>query len=413
MAPDDLTLAAGTRLLHIGPHKTGTSAIQGACHLARERLAAHGVVYAGADRQPMRATLAVTGRPAMLGESRPDMAYWDKLVRDVREAGDQRVVVSSEFFADANDEAARRVVTDLGGPRVHVVVTLRPLAKVMPSQWQQYLQNGLRTPYLEWLDGMLRQPPYDRPTPTFWQRHRHDKLIARWVAAAGAQNVTVIVVDGSDRLALLRTFESLVGLPDGFLVREDDVVNRSLTLAEAEVVRQLNEEFKRREWPGASYAKFMRYGAVRQMKARGPLPGEPQIATPAWALDRVAEISAEMTGNIAALGVRVVGDLSALSSSPDVSALGRSPDLSSPGRSPVQSAEAGAEAGTAGPVIPVEAAAQAVLGAILAGGIADQASAVDGRAVADRPVREVDARRLAGVLVRRGRQRMRRALRPG
>jgi hypothetical protein len=63
--------------------------------------------------------------------------------------------------------------------------------------------------------------------------------------------------------------------------------------------------------------------------------------------------------------------------------------------------------------VPVEAAAQAVLGAILAGGMADQAAAVDRRAVADRPVREVDARRLAGVLVRRGRQRMRRALRPG
>jgi hypothetical protein len=422
MAPGDLTLAPGARLLHIGPHKTGTTAIQGAFHLARGRLAAHGVVYAGADRQPMRATLAVTGRPAMLGESRPDMAYWDKLVRDVREAGDQRVVISSEFFADGDDAAARRVVADLGGPRVHVVVTLRPLARVMPSQWQQYLQNGLRTPYLEWLDGMLRRPPYDQPTPTFWQRHRHDKLVARWAAAAGAQNVTVIVVDGSDRLALLRTFESLLALPRGFLVPEDDVVNRSLTLAESEVVRQLNEEFKRREWPGASYARFMRYGAVRQMKGRRPLPGEPEIATPAWALERAAEISAEMTTNIAGLGVRVVGDLAALGRSPDPVAPGRSPDrvapghspdLAAPGHSPARPVEAGAEAGTANAVIPVEAAAQAVLGAILAGGIADQAAAVDGRPVADRPVREVDARRLAGVLVRRGRQRMRRALRPG
>ena len=397
MVPDDLTLEAGARLLHIGPHKTGTSAIQGAFHLARGRLAAHGVVYTGAGRQPMRATLAVVGRPAMLGEARPDMAYWDKLVQEVREAGDQRVVISSEFFADGDDAAARRVVTDLGGPRVHVVVTLRPLARVMPSQWQQYLQNGFRTPYLEWLDGILRERPDDQPTPIFWRRHRHDKLIARWVAAAGVPNVTVIVVDGSDRLALLRTFESLLGLPGGFLVPEDDLVNRSLTLAEAEVVRQLNEEFKRREWPGASYAKFMRYGAVRQMKARQPLPGEPQIATPAWALERVAEISAEMTRNIAALGVRVVGDISALSSP------------APPARQP----EPAAGDGPAVPPIPVEAAVQAILGAIVAGGIADPAAEADKRAVADRLVREVDTRRLAGVLVRRGRQRMRRALRPG
>ena len=43
MAPDDLTLEAGARLLHIGPHKTGTTAIQGAFDLARGRLAEHGV----------------------------------------------------------------------------------------------------------------------------------------------------------------------------------------------------------------------------------------------------------------------------------------------------------------------------------------------------------------------------------
>jgi hypothetical protein len=395
MAPDDLTLEAGARLLHIGPHKTGTTAIQGAFDLARGRLAEHGVVYAGAARQPMRATLAVTGRPAMLGEAQPDMAYWDSLVQSIRAAGDQRVVISSEFFADGDEEAARRVVADLGGPRVHVVVTLRPLDRVMPSQWQQFVQNGFCTPYLEYLDRILRQP--DQPTPRFWLRHRHDELVARWAAAAGAQNVTVIVVDGSDRLALLHTFESLLGLPAGFLVFEDDVVNRSLTLAETEVVRQLNEEFKRREWPGASYARFVRYGAVKQMKARRPLPGEPQITTPAWALEQVAEISAEMTRNIAALGVRVVGDLSALRCPPP------------PAREP----EAGAGDGLAGSVIPVEAAAQAVLGAILAGGMADLAAEADRWPVADRLVREVDARRLAGVLVRRGRQRVRRVLRPG
>ena len=33
------SLPSGVRLLHIGPHKTGSSAIQGALHAARERLA--------------------------------------------------------------------------------------------------------------------------------------------------------------------------------------------------------------------------------------------------------------------------------------------------------------------------------------------------------------------------------------
>jgi hypothetical protein len=137
MVADDLQLQAGVRLLHIGPHKTGTTMIQDALHLARERLAAQGVVYPGTGRQPLRAMLAVTGQPTLLGEPEPDMADWALLVREVTAARDQRVVVSSEFLAQASDAAACRVVSDLGGPRVHVVVTLRPLTRILPSQWQQ------------------------------------------------------------------------------------------------------------------------------------------------------------------------------------------------------------------------------------------------------------------------------------
>jgi hypothetical protein len=51
---------------------------------------------------------------------------------------------------------------------------------------------------------------------------------------------------------LLRVFESMLGLPGGFLVPEDRAANRSLTTAEAELVRLLNEEFSRRDWPSCA-----------------------------------------------------------------------------------------------------------------------------------------------------------------
>ncbi len=396
-----LLLRPGARLLHIGPHKTGTTAIQGAFDLARARLAAHGVVYGGAGRQPLLAALAVTGQPALLGGLQPDIAYWKKLVRDVRAAAGLRAVVSSEFFAGADDAAASRIIEDLGGPQVHVVVTLRPLARILPSQWQQYLQNGYCMPYLEWLDGILSWQP-KTPTPGFWRRHRHDELVTRWASAARTQNLTVIVVDDSDRLMLLRTFESLLGLPNGFLILEDRVTNRSLTLAEAEVVRLLNKEFKRQKWPDSSYARFMRYGAIEQMKAaRQPSPGEPRIVTPAWALERAAEIGAQMARNIGALGVRVVGDLSALGSPSAGPSAG-------PSAAP---AETRAASRPAARLIPLEAAAQAVLGALIACGVAGQtADAQQQRAMPDRLVREVNAVSLAAVLVKRGRERARRTL---
>jgi hypothetical protein len=384
---DDLLLAEGTRLLHIGPHKTGTTTVQGAFYLARERLAARGVFYPGKGRQPLASVLAVTGQPPLLGEPVPKIEYWNSLAGKIREAGSQRVVLSSEFFDEADDATACRVVEDLGGrPLVHVVVTLRPLASIIPSQWQQYLQNGYCFSYPEWLEGILSEPPRT-PTPGFWRRHRHDTLIARWAAAADVPNLTVIVMDESAPLMVLRTFESMLGLPGGFLEPQEGAVNRSLTLAEVELVRLLNEEFKRQGWPDHMYPRFMRDGAVARMKAaRRPSPDEQKIVTPAWALKRAAEIGAEMAENISALGVRVIGDISALGAIP-------------PGM-----AAAAAEPGRVPPPIPVEAAVQAITGAFIAGRIGGQP--------AEEILRDIEGKAMMRMLVSRGRQRVRRKLLP-
>jgi hypothetical protein len=33
----------------------------------------------------------------------------------------------------------------------------------------------------------LRKPPYDKPDPSFWLRHRHDRLVERWGRVAGPE----------------------------------------------------------------------------------------------------------------------------------------------------------------------------------------------------------------------------------
>lgn len=45
----DLLLPPGTRLLHIGPHKTGTTALQVALSKARANLESQGVRYLGEE----------------------------------------------------------------------------------------------------------------------------------------------------------------------------------------------------------------------------------------------------------------------------------------------------------------------------------------------------------------------------
>jgi hypothetical protein len=309
---EDLLLPQGGVLLHVGPHKTGTTAIQGAMKLARPQMAEHGVVYAGNVRQHEKAALAMTGSDGLIGDRAATPADWDTLVADVAAAASERVVVSSEYFDDANDETAQRIVEGLGGDRVHVVVTLRPLAKILPSAWQQYVRNGLRRPYGTWLDRILNDRP-QKPTPSFWRRQHHDVLIERWASIVGPQRLLVIVVDESEPDELLRTFERITGLPNGLLELERRT-NRSLTAAETELIRVMNLKYRVSAWPPRVYHRMLRWGVVEQMQQREPGPHEARIATPDWAIERANDIAAAAAERIAASGVHVIGDLSALSS---------------------------------------------------------------------------------------------------
>ena len=308
-------LPPGTRLLHIGPHKTGTTSIQGALFAAKDEMARHGVAWPATTRHPMEAVLAACACTGMMGDIQPTERHWERLLDQVRATGRRTSVISSEFFADApDDDTVRRIVEQLGGDRVHVLVTLRPLARIMPSQWQQYVQNGLRMGYEDWLEHMLRKPPYDKPNPSFWRRHRHDRLVERWARVVGPERVTVVVVDDRDREGLMRTFEALLALPAGLLRPVPDAANRSLTLAETEMLRNLNKEFRANELPEELYSQLVRNGAVMHMKNTcTPGPGDVKIGTPQWAVEAAAEIGAEMAERIGGTGVRILGDMSLLS----------------------------------------------------------------------------------------------------
>ncbi|MFJ6831785.1 hypothetical protein [Streptomyces sp. NPDC091209] len=376
-------LPVGTRLLHIGPHKTGTTSIQGALFAAKDAMAAHGVDFPAHSRHPMEAALAVCGRPGMMGDTRPAERHWRRLLDAVHATGGRTSLVSSEFFADApDDETVARITGDLGRDRVHVLVTLRPLAKIMPSQWQQYVQNGLRMGYEDWLDHMLRRAPYEKPNPSFWRRHRHDRLVERWTRVVGAGNITVVVVDDRDRDGLMRVFESLLGLPGGLLAEVPDTANRSLTLAETEMLRLLNVEFRGNGLPDEIYSKLVRNGAVPRLKnACRPPSDDVRISTPVWALEAAGAIGAEMAGRIGALGVRVIGDPALLSAVPSPARSGTAPAV---------------------PRIDPEAAAQALYGALAA------AAAEPARDAGIRSVQRTPSGELVRVLGHRALRRLRR-----
>ena len=228
----------------------------------------------------------------------------------------ERAVLSSEIFCEADDDAVARAVNAFG-PKLHVVVTLRPVAKILPSQWQELLGVKLDLTYDDWLNRVLADET-DPQSQRFWLRHRHDALVARWAAAVGPENVTVIVLDPGNRAMLGATFEAMLGLAPRTLDVErerGDGDNRSFTHAEAEMVRQFNEYAKRPE--NAELLRTRgptRLGFAARLRSRTPGPTEAPIATPWWALERAAAIGAQMADNLRASGVRIIGDLTELSS---------------------------------------------------------------------------------------------------
>jgi hypothetical protein len=303
-------LPVGTRLLHIGPQKTGTTSLQGALHNSRVELEALGVHYAGQVRQQRVAAAAVIKKAPLPGNDESSLGLWPALVTEVAKSRADRVVISAEMFSNAGPAEVREIVAAFG-PNTHVVITLRPLVKLMPSQWQQYVQSWMYTGYESWLDQMFNHADTSKVSPSFWVRHRHDELTRRWAEVVGPENVTVIALDEGRRGMNLRCFEELLALPAGTLVA-DERSNRSLTLPEIELAREINRQFRGRGWPKGVYEKVVRFGMFDYLKARTPAPGEPQLTTPAWAVERADQVAAEMIEGIAASGVNVMGDLQSL-----------------------------------------------------------------------------------------------------
>lgn len=354
-----LTLPPGTRLLHIGPPKTGTSTLQGAAHRSRTAMQAQGVRYAGSARHSGAAVLAVMGRRSFgKDEGAPPIRKWQGLLRDVQRAGDGRVLISSEFFADAEPAAIARILDDLDRSRVHVVVTLRPLDRIMPSQWQQYVQSGFRMAWPSWLERMLGNPPDPSPSPSFWRRHRHDELVRRWADEIAPQNVTLVVIDETRPDYVLRVFESLLGLREETLAADEATLNRSMTVPEIEAVRAFNTAFFAAGLGNALFHRAMHFGAASYMRTRKPAPEEPRIELPGSAVARVAEISREMIDGLRDSGVRVIGDLDDLI-------------VRAPGTLPSEKPDDGC--------IPAEVAATTATGIALAAGLGRGVAPVDTR----------------------------------
>lgn len=299
-----LLLPRGARLIHIGPQKTGTTAIQVALSGARETLAEHGAFYPAGGNRRRRA-----GWELGLPDGRPigsDLPRWNRLVGEVREAGEARVCVSNEDFARAVPEQAARIVADLGGEDAHVVAVARRLDAYLPSQWQEQVKAGVTRSFENWLRIVL-DPEDNRHHARWnvWMGHDVEALVERWLELVPPDRFTLVIADEEDHSLLPRTFEALLGLPEGLLRADPGRSNRGLTWAEVELVRSLRKALRGTAWPREEFQRLV----VDKLKGLDAPAGGPRTPwLPDWAHDRVLELSDARVASVRRLPVRVVGD---------------------------------------------------------------------------------------------------------
>jgi hypothetical protein len=322
---------------------------------------AQGVRYAGRTQQTGSAAYAVLGRQhPTLGEA-PSTHHWKRLVSEVRAAKEPRIFISSEFFAGADDAQAARIIKELGGDRVHVALTLRPVSRILASRWQQNVQEGARYSFDQWLHWVFEQPGEGKGA-TFWSRQRHDHLAARWASIVGPERLSVVMVDEQNKSAIFQAFEALLHLRAGTLEPQNDTANRSMTTEEIELVRSLNAQFTEAEITRPLLYKMVTRGAALYMKGRTIGPNEPKQQTPSWAVNRADLIGWESAAAIRALGVQVIGNLDALG--------GATPQGESTAQIPPLATATADVSGAAARHVPEEVATRAAMGMLFASGAA-------------------------------------------
>jgi hypothetical protein len=306
--------------LHVGTMKSGTTYLQALWWHHRHELARRGLLVPGRKKYDHRFAAMVVRDGADVAAQRLNTrqsATWEQILAETA-ATDQDVVISNEIFSAVDTGPAQETVRRLGAvaEEVHVVLTARDLARILPSAWQQRVKKGRDTSFEEFLEEVRSEGP----DGTFHLRYDVPDILDRWTSDLPAERVHVVVHPrrGAAREWLWHRLCQLTGMDPTGLTTDIAVLNQSLGLAEVEVLRALNAGLRSlsAEDRGVDTALYLKQGLVNERLL--PAGGERFVATPearAWAIER----GRTMVDRLRARGWHVVGELDDLIPEPEQS----------------------------------------------------------------------------------------------
>jgi hypothetical protein len=306
-------------ILHVGFHKSGTSALQESLHIQRQELLEFGISYPAIGytgrKAHHRIAWALTQKPwgwkTRGGETTP-YRHFSRIISRINRSKVQKIVLSTEFFSELTAEQIQKIKLAVKNRDVKVFFTIRPLAKILASSYQQYLKYGIKADFEKWLHAVLDEPGVAKLTPTFWKRHQHAEVIQRWSDVFGPESVTLIVADETRPDFLYEAANSYLELPEGLLKAQPTGTNRSLSMEEVSLLLEINNRFPK-DRPWKEYLFFVRQGFVRNLTDHIPVAANSsKLLTPKWAVDKANEIGNASIEAIKSMPIEVRGSLDSL-----------------------------------------------------------------------------------------------------
>jgi hypothetical protein len=233
--------------LHIGEPKTGTTFLQHVMWRNRAELSAQGIVLPGHHAQDhYRASQDLRGMQKK--ESDPAGSWtgeWDILAHQAQQAP-AAAVISHELFSACDAGQAERAVRSLEPAEVHVVLTVRDMATLLPAEWQETVKHRNGKDWEGWLEDVIDRESTapDRRQFWFWRVHDTLALCQLWAQFLPPERVHVIVnaPKGASGSLLWDRWAALIGADPGSVDLSRSRQNASLGMAEIEFLRRLNQE---------------------------------------------------------------------------------------------------------------------------------------------------------------------------
>lgn len=220
-------------IVHVGPHKTGTSSLQEALFHNRDQLLAQGYDYPEFGRHPaMRHLPGHHGIAHSLQQRQELPAGFAEALKQL--SGDHRVIFSSESFANLNPSGVQLLLQALGPGNVEIIYYARRWEQLLPSVWQELVKHGTSLSYLEFLN-------HQTSAPMASGYLNYMNVLDRWDGAAGANRLRIFSYDNlrAEGLDIVQHFCTRVL---GVRLQQDQPrrVNPRQQVGRTETLRMLN-----------------------------------------------------------------------------------------------------------------------------------------------------------------------------